>query len=75
MKKVISFCLLAGALVLAGCAALQESRSPQPIDTNYVGAVEQKGVRFGTRVQWVNPPRRTPVEAEDALALEEDELQ
>jgi starvation-inducible outer membrane lipoprotein len=72
MKKACLLFLLAGALALAGCATLHEPRSPQAVDTDYVGAVERKAARFGGKVQWVNPPRRARAQTEETTAIDGD---
>ena len=55
--------------VMAGCATQpprQASAPPQApglmvADSAYIARVEQKALRRGLQVQWVNPPkRRTP---------------
>ena len=68
MKVSLGFALGSTAvLLLAGCASTHEvARSPAPVhpegsivqDQVYVAVVEKIAKQRGTRVVWVNPPKK-----------------
>ncbi|KAF1726868.1 hypothetical protein [Pseudoxanthomonas japonensis] len=69
MKRSSFLCIalvIAGSL--AGCASTQSARQDKPlmqrateVDVLYVGYVDAFAKRRGTRVVWVNPPKKTVV--------------
>ncbi|MET0756228.1 MAG: hypothetical protein ABWY31_08935 [Pseudoxanthomonas sp.] len=67
MKTLLSIATLSLGLLLVGCAsttAYRDAPAPQPtssssvVDERYVAIVESVAKHRGTRVMWVNLPRK-----------------
>ncbi|MGH8061373.1 MAG: hypothetical protein ACREO7_05085 [Pseudoxanthomonas sp.] len=70
MKAFLSFTVVSlPLLLLAGCASTGTAYEKAPAqresvvtDTTYVAVVEQLAKQRGTRVMWVNPPKKRVAE-------------